>query len=47
MWRWQEYEGLPYAWAPKTLVALTVGQAIALPIGVAAGRLKSKFLLNM
>lgn len=47
LWDWQYYTHLPYWWAPKLFIALAVGQFVALPTGVLAGRLKSQIMLTM
>lgn len=46
MWDWQQFEGLPYFWAPRTFMSLAICQLIAFPFGVRAGRLKSQLMLK-
>lgn len=36
-----------YAWLPRLYLALAVSQVVALPLGIAAGRLKSRALLKV
>jgi hypothetical protein len=46
MWDWQSYTDLPYTWSAKLFIAIAVSQAVALPFGVYAGRMKSQMLLT-